>query len=464
MSTIGRIHHVVALAFLLLCSILISACHGNGEKDVHNNSNDSINNVQSQTPDTAISRIAIKMDSIAGVYQIPCYVNGVKMNFIFDTGASSVSISLTEALFLARNGYLDKEDIIGKNQSMIADGSVVENMEVNLHSIDIAGIMLTDVKATIIGSLSAPLLLGQTALRRLGKIEIIGDSLYITPKDGRVLKAMAETHTKKAYNPPTFKQIENCWYDKPLAFVGYEGKIDDYLEAALMASNNDMPEQAVGYCNNALKLNKTFKAYALKGHIYYNLYKDIRDGSDKGKEYCDKAIKSLNRYLSLNERKEDFKISNSTFAYNDLSITLAWAYTNKDSSDQALELGEIIYQRDPKSAGAMDIISLAYTLKDNYSMAEKWAKKLLDSGLDNSSAYFRLAYLADRQNRYKEAVRYYEKIIEENPNDTSVLHNLGSIYYYNLNNKDYGIYLWKKAARLGEAYSRRSLKDKNIEW
>ena len=182
------------------------------------------------------------------------------------------------------------------------------------------------------------------------------------------------------------------------------------------------------------------------------------------KEYCDKAIKSLNRYLSLNERKEDFKISNSTFAYNDLSITLAWAYTNKDSSDQALELGEIIYQRDPKSAGAMDIISLAYTLKDNYSMAEKWAKKLLDSGLDNSSAYFRLAYLADRQNRYKEAVRYYEKIIEENPNDTSVLHNLGSIYYYNLNNKDYGIYLWKKAARLGEAYSRRSLKDKNIEW
>ena len=464
MNTIGRMHHSVALAFLLLCSILLSACHGNGKKEGHDNPNDSITNVQSQTPDTTISRIAIKMDSIGGVYQIPCFVNGVKMNFIFDTGASSVSISLTEALFLARNGYLDKEDIIGRNQSMIADGSVVENMEINLHSIDIAGILLTDVKATIIGSLSAPLLLGQTALRRLGKIEIIGDSLFITPKDGRIVKAIAETHTKKAYNLPTFKQIESRWYDKPLAFLGYEGKIDDYIEAALMASDNDMPEQAIGYCNNALKLKKTFKAYALKGRVYYHQYDDIRDGSGKGNDYRDKAIKSLNRYLTLNENKEDFKIGNRTFAYNDLSITLAWAYMNNDSTDQALELGEIIYQRDPKSAGAMNTISFAYTLKDNYSMAEKWAKKLLDSGFDNRTAYFRLAYLADRQKRYKEAVRYYEKIIEENPNETSVLHNLGVIYYENLNNKDYAIYLWKKAARLGLAYSQRKLKEMNIEW
>lgn len=457
-------HHLVALAFLLLCSILLSACHGNGKKEGHDNPNVSITNVQTQTADTTLSRIAIKMDSIGGVYQIPCYVNGVKMNFIFDTGASSVSISLTEALFLARNGYLDKEDIIGRNQSMIADGSVVENMEVNLHSIDIAGILLTDVKATIIGSLSAPLLLGQTALRRLGKIEIIGDSLFITPKDGRIVKAFAETHTKKAYNPPTFKQIEGRWYDKPLAFVGYEGKIDSYLEAALMASDNDMPEQAVGYCNSALKLKKTFKAYALKGRIYYKLYEDLRDGSGKGNDYRDKAIKSLNRYLTLNENKEDFKISNRTFAYNDLSITLAWAFMYNDSTDRALELGEIIYQRDPKSVSAMDIISCAYTLKDNYSMAEKWAKKLLDSGLDNSTAYFRLAYLADRQKRYKEAVRYYEKVIEESPDDTVTLDNLADIYYDNLNNKDYAIYLRKKAARLGGAYSQRALKEKNIEW
>ena len=97
-------------------------------------------------------------------------------------------------------------------------------------------------------------------------------------------------------------------------------------------------------------------------------------------------------------------------------------------------------------------------------MAEKWAKKLLDSGFDNRTAYFRLAYLAKRQKRYKEAVRYYEKIIEENPNETSVLHNLGVIYYENLNNMVYAIYLWKKAARLGLAYSQRALKEENIEW
>lgn len=61
------------------------------------------------------------------------------MNFIFDTGASNVCLSLTEALFMYKNGILTDTDIIGKTQSQIADGSIVENTEVILHSIDVGG-------------------------------------------------------------------------------------------------------------------------------------------------------------------------------------------------------------------------------------------------------------------------------------------------------------------------------------
>ena len=48
-----------------------------------------------------------------GVSIIPCKVNGLNLNFIFDTGASNVSISLTEASFMLKNGYLEEGDIIG---------------------------------------------------------------------------------------------------------------------------------------------------------------------------------------------------------------------------------------------------------------------------------------------------------------------------------------------------------------
>ena len=57
------------------------------------------------------SQTVIQMKDIGGVYEVPCKVNGLKMNFIFDTGASDVSISLTEALFMFRHGYLKEENI-----------------------------------------------------------------------------------------------------------------------------------------------------------------------------------------------------------------------------------------------------------------------------------------------------------------------------------------------------------------
>ena len=48
----------------------------------------------------------IKMEKSGGIYLIPCKVNGLPLKFIFDTGASDVSISLTEALFMLKNGNL----------------------------------------------------------------------------------------------------------------------------------------------------------------------------------------------------------------------------------------------------------------------------------------------------------------------------------------------------------------------
>ena len=47
-----------------------------------------------------------------------------------------------------------------------------ENTIVNLKKIEINGLLISNVEAAIIDSDSAPLLLGQSALNRLGKVQI----------------------------------------------------------------------------------------------------------------------------------------------------------------------------------------------------------------------------------------------------------------------------------------------------
>ena len=76
----------------------------------------------------SFSQKVIEMTKINGVYQIPCKVNGIPMNFIFDTGASDVSISITEAKFLLKNGLLQNEDFIETQCKKLALVKYFENL------------------------------------------------------------------------------------------------------------------------------------------------------------------------------------------------------------------------------------------------------------------------------------------------------------------------------------------------
>lgn len=114
----------------------------------------------------------IIMQKEGGVFTIPCTVNGLKLKFIFDTGASDVSISLTEALFMLKNGYLTANEIYGSSYAQIANGDITENTKILLKKIEFAGFTLHNVTATVIHSTSAPLLFGQSAMAKLGKFEI----------------------------------------------------------------------------------------------------------------------------------------------------------------------------------------------------------------------------------------------------------------------------------------------------
>jgi aspartyl protease family protein len=121
---------------------------------------------------TKSSENIIKMTESGGVYYVPCKINGQEMEFIFDTGASDIIMSLTEALFLYKQGKFNDSDFLKIKQYQIADGSIAEGTIVNLHTVEIGNKKLTNIKASIAHTMNAPLLLGQSALSRFGRISI----------------------------------------------------------------------------------------------------------------------------------------------------------------------------------------------------------------------------------------------------------------------------------------------------
>jgi len=125
------------------------------------------------------AEVRIHMEKEAGVYKVPCQINGLNMKFIFDTGAAIVSISSSYAEMMLDNGYLKDSDFTGVSQSLLADGSVVDNLVVNLREVKIGGLTINDVTANIVATQNAPLLLGQSVIQRLGKVSIDGDYLVI---------------------------------------------------------------------------------------------------------------------------------------------------------------------------------------------------------------------------------------------------------------------------------------------
>ncbi len=118
------------------------------------------------------TRTVVSMELENGVYIIPAEINEEPMYFIFDTGASLISISSNEADNLYNQGKLDKSDIIGKGQFTDANGDISDGTIINLKRVKIGDRILKDVQACVTQNQNAPLLLGQSALMKFGKISI----------------------------------------------------------------------------------------------------------------------------------------------------------------------------------------------------------------------------------------------------------------------------------------------------
>ena len=175
---------------------------------------------------------------------IPCIVNDTRMKMVFDTGASTVTISIDKARELYRAGKLRDEDFLGVGQSFTASGDVVDHMEINLRTIKIGGKVLKNTRAVIISGQNAPLLLGLSAIQKLGKIILDGNKLQIISSTSRA---------------NTFRtQIEDCILNKNynqaislLHKIEDSGELnsDDVCNLLMCYSKQKKYEDCLHYCN-----------------------------------------------------------------------------------------------------------------------------------------------------------------------------------------------------------------------
>lgn len=127
------------------------------------------------TSQTKISNdgFSIPLRRRGGVFEVMATLNGeLKVFFVVDSGASNVIIPESVARILADNGSLQNADMLGSGRYQFANGDTGTGKVIRLRTLELGGHVLKDVKAVVMNGENVPILLGQSALQKLGKWSI----------------------------------------------------------------------------------------------------------------------------------------------------------------------------------------------------------------------------------------------------------------------------------------------------
>lgn len=317
------------------------------------------------------SQIVIEMEKQGNLFAIPCKINGLPIKLLFDTGASGVSISLTEAMFMYKNGYLSDDDIGGTAYMQIANGDIVENTEIVIREIEIGGLKITNTKAMVSSTLNAPLLLGQSVIQKLGPIQLDGDKLIVlTGKNANVYQDAL------SYYGLSFEQNEAGQYS-----------------------------DAIASAKKGLTLTNDLK-------LKMGLYDEIA-AAYFGLGMLDSAIAARRMALA--------SFPNMTTAYN-----LGYALYEQQQFDDAYRAFErCIHLEQPGAVEKKDVLGAAYAylayidyMNGRLYDAERYATKSMTYS-PSSMASFTLGQVYQDKKDYAMSIHYYEQGIRFEPNRPS---------------------------------------------
>lgn len=113
------------------------------------------------------------IDNGNGTYSCEVLIDSkVKANFIFDTGASYVTIGTELYNRLKAEGLLPFNKLIGEQNFQLADGSITSAFIYQIDEFKIGSKTVSNVKCAVVLNKDSPNLLGQSFLEKLGKFKI----------------------------------------------------------------------------------------------------------------------------------------------------------------------------------------------------------------------------------------------------------------------------------------------------
>jgi clan AA aspartic protease (TIGR02281 family) len=112
---------------------------------------------------------SVPVTKSGGVYRVKATVNSeVALTFVVDSGAADVVLPEYIGKTLFATGSITKSDILGVAKYVFANGDSQSGTVVNLKSLTIGDVTVRNVRASILPGDGASLLLGQSALKKLG--------------------------------------------------------------------------------------------------------------------------------------------------------------------------------------------------------------------------------------------------------------------------------------------------------
>jgi len=328
------------------------------------------------------SQTRIKMRKEGGVYTLPCEVNGLKLRFVLDTGASSVCISLTEAMFMLKNDYISKDDFVGSSKSQIADGTIINNTRIILREIKIGKLKLENVEAVVLHELQAPLLLGQSVIQRLGTIQLKGDELVIIKP--RKPSNRTNTNTAKASSSPASrrKQSNQITTSKStISSVNKEQEAKILIDKANKYIENEEYKRAINTYKEAYLMDRS--AFGFAEYVYWGYtYSKIGDFSNALYYYSlakREAIKLKDNYIHVHGVESWFGLERV------ITLVEMQSYISDQNYNQAILAGRKLLSdmnRNNVVTGTCEIyklLSIGYYYTNNNDSAIKMAEAGIDS-------------------------------------------------------------------------------------
>jgi clan AA aspartic protease (TIGR02281 family) len=129
-----------------------------------------------EDPETVIDDGSIRVpytEQYGNTITIPVKINGMALDMIFDTGASTTMITLAEAKYLYDKDSLSKKDFVDYQPFQAANGEIFVGLRIILRTVVIGDqITLHNIEAVVVGNQKAPLLLGQSIMKEFREVSM----------------------------------------------------------------------------------------------------------------------------------------------------------------------------------------------------------------------------------------------------------------------------------------------------